>query len=83
MMHGQTNIKILGVSVPFVASSPCTITTAEGLKLLGYPTTVPVPNACRLERQYKDKDVGHSDMLPIQKRGVNGGEARVSLLEKP
>jgi hypothetical protein len=55
----------------------------EVLKLLGYSTTVTVPIACGLERQYKDKDLRHSDMSPVQKRGANSDEARVSSLEKP
>jgi hypothetical protein len=42
-----------------------------------------VPTACGLERQYKDKDVRHSDMLPTQKRGANGNEGCVSGLENP
>ena len=83
--------KILGVSVPCVSLSPSPIPSpptlhyhnGEGLKLLGYSTTVTVPIACGLERQYKDKDLRHSDMSPVQKRGANSDEARVSSLEKP
>jgi len=72
-------------SLPSPIPSPPTLHyhNGEGLKLLGYPATVTEPTACGLEREYKDKDVRLSDMLPIQKLGANGDEARVSGLEKP
>jgi hypothetical protein len=87
---GSCEIKFWGflflVSLPpLPVPSPPTLHyhNGEGLKLLGYPTTVTVPTACGLERQYKDIDVRLSDMLPIQKLGANGDEAHVSGLEKP